>query len=170
MRPTAHISNCRPRKSVATSLMIRRAIRLWPAATTTTRRFLVTAANSHVTVAASHSIGLTERAAQQIRLLRERERQPLLKLRVAVDGGGCSGFQYAFTLADDVAAGDTVVAAHDAELLVDAFSLPLLRGAVVDYERELVRSAFKVVHNPNATSSCGCGSSFVAKDDAVAQI
>jgi iron-sulfur cluster assembly accessory protein len=118
----------------------------------------------------AHSIGLTERAAAQIRLLRQREQQPLLKLRVAVDGGGCSGFQYAFTLADAVAPGDTVVAAHDAELLVDAFSLPLLRGAVVDYERELVRSAFKVTHNPNATSSCGCGSSFVAKDDAVAQL
>jgi iron-sulfur cluster assembly accessory protein len=155
--------------------MIRRAI----LRTATTTRFLSTtivANPSTSTVAnpstssSTHSIGLTERAAQQIRLLRERERQPLLKLRIAVDGGGCSGFQYAFTLAADVAPGDTVVAAHDAELLVDQFSLPLLRGAVVDYERELVKSAFRVVHNPNATSSCGCGSSFVAKDDSVAQL
>jgi iron-sulfur cluster assembly accessory protein len=114
-----------------------------------------------------HSIGLTERAAAQIRALRERDQQPLMKLRVSVDGGGCSGFQYAFSLADSASPGDTVVAAHDAELLVDEHSLPLLRGAVVDYERELVRSAFRVVHNPNATSSCGCGSSFVAKDEAI---
>jgi len=110
-----------------------------------------------------HGIALSERAVQQIKALRVRENNPLLKLRVSVDGGGCSGFQYSFALADAVQSDDTVVASNDAELLVDALSLPFLKGAVIDYERELVRAAFKVAHNPNAEASCGCGSSFVAK-------
>lgn len=116
-----------------------------------------------------HGIALTERAVAQIKHLRLRENNPLLKLRVAVDGGGCSGFQYSFALADRPAADDTVVSADDAELLVDAVSLPLLRGAVVDYERELVKAAFRVAHNPNAEASCGCGTSFVAKESALPQ-
>ncbi len=103
----------------------------------------------------------------QIKQLRMRENNPLLKLRVSVDGGGCSGFQYSFALADAPAADDVVVSNDDAELLVDAVSLPLLRGAVVDYERELVKAAFRVAHNPNAEASCGCGTSFVAKDSAL---
>ena len=79
-------------------------------------------------------------------------------LRVAVDGGGCSGFQYDIRL-DDPAADDLVLEKDGQKVLVDAVSLPFLANAVIDYSEELIGARF-VVQNPNATASCGCGTSF----------
>ncbi len=79
-------------------------------------------------------------------------------LRVAVDGGGCSGFQYDIRL-DEAAADDLVLEKNGAKVLVDQVSLPFLHNAVIDFTDELIGARF-VVQNPNATSSCGCGTSF----------
>jgi iron-sulfur cluster assembly accessory protein len=79
-------------------------------------------------------------------------------LRVAVDGGGCSGFQYDIRL-DDPAADDLVLEGAGQRVLVDPVSLPFLENAVIDFSEELIGARF-VVQNPNATSSCGCGTSF----------
>ena len=79
-------------------------------------------------------------------------------LRVAVEGGGCSGFQYDIKL-DDPASDDLVLEKDGARVLVDAVSLPFLQNAVIDYTEELIGARF-VIQNPNATSSCGCGTSF----------
>ncbi len=79
-------------------------------------------------------------------------------LRVAVEGGGCSGFQYQIKL-DDAAAGDLVLEGAGQRVLIDEVSLPLLAGAVIDFTEELIGARF-VVQNPNATASCGCGVSF----------
>lgn len=79
-------------------------------------------------------------------------------LRVAVDGGGCSGFQYDIRL-DDPADGDLVLEGEGQKVVVDAVSLPFLSNAVIDFSEELIGARF-VIENPNATSSCGCGTSF----------
>lgn len=79
-------------------------------------------------------------------------------LRVAVDGGGCSGFQYDIKL-DEAGADDLVLEKDGQKVLVDSVSLPFLANAVIDYTEELIGARF-VVNNPNATSSCGCGTSF----------
>jgi iron-sulfur cluster assembly accessory protein len=80
-------------------------------------------------------------------------------LRVAVEGGGCSGFQYDIRLEDAPAADDMVLEKDGQKVLIDATSLPFLRGAVIDFSEELIGARF-VIENPNATSSCGCGTSF----------
>ncbi len=80
-------------------------------------------------------------------------------LRVAVLGGGCSGFQYEFALEDDASEGDTVIEGNGQRVLVDAESLPFLAGSVIDFKDELIGARF-AVDNPNATSTCGCGTSF----------
>jgi iron-sulfur cluster insertion protein len=80
-------------------------------------------------------------------------------LRIAVEGGGCSGFQYEIKL-DEVAAGDDLVLEKDGQkVLIDSISLPFLSNAVIDFTQELIGARF-VIENPNATSSCGCGTSF----------
>lgn len=79
-------------------------------------------------------------------------------LRVAVEGGGCSGFQYEIKL-DDAAADDLVLEKDGQKVLVDAVSLPFLQNATIDFSEELIGARF-VINNPNATSSCGCGTSF----------
>jgi iron-sulfur cluster insertion protein len=101
---------------------------------------------------------LTERAAQRIRDLVAADGGTAM-LRLAVSGGGCSGFQYGFTLDDTLTAEDRVVEREGAKLVVDEISLGLLGGAEVDFSEELVGSSF-TVRNPNASSSCGCGKSF----------
>jgi iron-sulfur cluster assembly accessory protein len=80
-------------------------------------------------------------------------------LRVAVEGGGCSGFQYDIKLDDVAAADDLVIEKDGRRVLVDAISLPYLSNAVIDFSEELIGARF-VIDNPNATSSCGCGTSF----------
>ncbi len=80
-------------------------------------------------------------------------------LRVAVEGGGCSGFQYEISLEDHISQDDLVLTCNQAKVVIDPISLEYLSGAIIDFEEELVGSKF-VVNNPNATSSCGCGTSF----------
>lgn len=101
---------------------------------------------------------LTERAARRIRDLVAADGGAAM-LRLAVSGGGCSGYQYGFTLDDAVTDDDRVVEREGAKLVVDEISLGLLGGAEVDFTEELVGSSF-TVRNPNASSSCGCGKSF----------
>ena len=80
-------------------------------------------------------------------------------LRVAVKGGGCSGFQYVFDIVDEVYEDDQVFEKNDCRVIIDKTSLQFLEGAKIDYSEEIIGSSFKI-SNPNATSSCGCGTSF----------
>jgi iron-sulfur cluster insertion protein len=102
---------------------------------------------------------LTPSAAARVRWIAERQGSVPAMLRLAVDGGGCSGFTYRFELADAVAADDLVTATDGVQLVVDEVSLDLVRGCVVDFVQSLGGSAFQV-SNPNAASGCGCGASF----------
>lgn len=105
------------------------------------------------------TVGFTESAANKLKALVEEEKNPNLKLRVSVDGGGCSGFQYAFAFDENVNDDDTVVEKNGATILVDVTSMQYLNGSEVDYLEGLEGARF-VVNNPNAKSTCGCGSSF----------
>lgn len=105
------------------------------------------------------TVGFTDAAANKVKKLVEEEKNPNLKLRVSVDGGGCSGFQYAFAFDEHVNDDDTVVEKNGATMLIDATSMQYLNGSEVDYLEGLEGARF-VVNNPNATSTCGCGSSF----------
>lgn len=104
-------------------------------------------------------VTVTESAIAKVRSLIEEEDNPDLKLRVYVTGGGCSGFQYGFTFDEVVADDDSIVERDGVKVVVDAMSYPYLVGAVVNYEEGLQGSKF-VIQNPNASSTCGCGSSF----------
>jgi len=108
--------------------------------------------------APDHGLTLAESAARRLARLAEAEGRPVL-LRVAVDGGGCSGFQYRFDLIDAPEADDIVVRRDGQAAAVDPVSLPLLQGSEIAFVDELVGAQF-VVRNPNAASSCGCGVSF----------
>ena len=101
----------------------------------------------------------TDAAVEKVRDLIAEENNPNLKLRVFVTGGGCSGFQYGFTFDEDVNDDDTIVEKGGVKLLIDSMSYQYLVGAEIDYTEGLQGSQF-VIRNPNATSTCGCGSSF----------
>jgi iron-sulfur cluster insertion protein len=103
-------------------------------------------------------ISLSHRAARRIAEIVRAEEKPLM-LRVAVSGGGCSGFQYGFTLDDTRNDDDVVVERDGAAVVVDAVSLEFLKGSEIDFVDDLMGRSFQV-KNPNATSSCGCGTSF----------
>ena len=104
-------------------------------------------------------ITLTERAAKRIVKLRAASGTPAAKLRVAVSGGGCSGFQYGFEFDEKVDDGDVLVERDDATVVIDAISLMYLAGSEVDYVEDLIGAYFTII-NPNATASCSCGNSF----------
>ncbi|EGY32802.1 iron-sulfur cluster insertion protein ErpA [Aggregatibacter actinomycetemcomitans] len=101
----------------------------------------------------------TDAAAQKVKTLITEEENPALKLRVYITGGGCSGFQYGFTFDEKVNDGDLTVENSGVQLVIDPMSLQYLIGGTVDYTEGLEGSRF-VVNNPNASSTCGCGSSF----------
>ncbi|HMA98995.1 MAG TPA: iron-sulfur cluster insertion protein ErpA [Wenzhouxiangella sp.] len=101
----------------------------------------------------------TEAAAAKVRQLILEESNPALNLRVYITGGGCSGFQYGFTFDESVEDGDVAVTRDDVTLLVDPLSFQYLEGAEVDYSESLQGARF-VIRNPNAATTCGCGSSF----------
>ena len=103
-------------------------------------------------------ITLSATAARRLQALSTREGHTVM-LRVAVDGGGCSGFQYRFDLTEAAEPDDLRVELDGATALVDDVSIPFLGGSVIDYVDELAGAEFRV-HNPNAKSSCGCGVSF----------
>jgi len=101
----------------------------------------------------------TTAAAKKVAELIEEEGNPELMLRIYIQGGGCSGFQYGFTFDENVNDGDTEVTTDGVKLLIDPMSMQYLMGAEVDYTEGLQGAQF-VIRNPNATTTCGCGSSF----------
>lgn len=103
----------------------------------------------------------SDAAAAKVRELIDEEDNPHLKLRVFVSGGGCSGFQYGFTFDENTEEGDTVVEKGGVTLLIDPMSFQYLTGAEIDYSEGIEGAQF-VIRNPNATTTCGCGSSFSA--------
>ncbi|MEW6613732.1 MAG: iron-sulfur cluster insertion protein ErpA [Pseudomonadota bacterium] len=107
------------------------------------------------------ALTLTESAANKVKGLIEEEGNADLKLRVFVTGGGCSGFQYGFTFDENTQDGDTAVEQHGVTLLIDPMSYQYLAGAEIDFSEGLEGAQF-VIKNPNATTTCGCGSSFSA--------
>lgn len=107
---------------------------------------------------ANPAVTLSPAAAQRIASLSQAEGRPMV-LRVAVDGGGCSGFQYRFELIEAADADDLVIELEGSKAVVDPISLPLLLGSEIDFIDELIGAQFRI-HNPKAQSSCGCGVSF----------
>jgi len=105
------------------------------------------------------AVSLSASAAKRVAWLLEQEAQPGLMLRVSVSGGGCSGFQYGFSLDDTVNPDDRTFERDGVTAVIDEVSLDLLAGSEIDYVEELVGASFQV-KNPNAASSCGCGASF----------
>jgi iron-sulfur cluster assembly accessory protein len=106
----------------------------------------------------AETVSVSARAARRIADILKSEPSPAM-LRVAVTGGGCSGFQYNFTLDDARMDDDLVLERDGATVLIDPVSLDFLKGAEIDFTDDLIGAAFKI-NNPNATSSCGCGTSF----------
>ncbi len=101
----------------------------------------------------------TSQAAAKVANLIDQEDSPGLMLRVYIQGGGCSGFQYGFTFDESIQDGDTEIETDGVKLLVDPMSLQYLTGAEIDYTEGLQGAQF-VIRNPNASTTCGCGSSF----------
>ena len=108
-------------------------------------------------------VNFTDNAVSKVKELIEEEGTPDLKLRVFVSGGGCSGFQYGFTFEESINDDDTKVIKDSVTLLIDPMSLQYLTGAEIDYQDNVQGSQF-VIKNPQATSTCGCGSSFALKN------
>ena len=106
-----------------------------------------------------NEITITESASKQILHLINKENKSDLYFRIKVDGGGCSGFQYNFTFTNTKENKDLEILQNDVKVLVDDVSLNLIKGSTLDYVKELIGSSFKI-KNPQATSSCGCGTSF----------
>jgi iron-sulfur cluster insertion protein len=110
-------------------------------------------------VETSAPLSFTDSAVNKVRDLITEEGNDALMLRVFISGGGCSGFQYGFTFDDKLAEGDTVIEKGGVKLLIDPMSYQYLVGAEIDYTEGLEGAQF-VIRNPNATTTCGCGSSF----------
>jgi len=104
-------------------------------------------------------LDFSEAAANKVKALIEEEGNPNLMLRVFVSGGGCSGFQYGFSFDEAVGDGDTEIEKNGVKLLIDPMSFQYLSGAEIDYKEGLEGAQF-VIKNPNASTTCGCGSSF----------
>jgi iron-sulfur cluster insertion protein len=104
------------------------------------------------------SITLSKRAAKRINELVSKDDTARL-FRISVEGGGCSGFQYRFELVKDTAADDIVIERDGAMVVIDPVSADFVKGSEIDFVDELIGAQFKI-HNPNATASCGCGTSF----------
>jgi iron-sulfur cluster assembly accessory protein len=113
---------------------------------------------SNIAHATDNSVAITDKAAKRIAFLMNQE-GPDAKLRVEVNGGGCSGFSYGFRFDDAVQDDDLVIERDGAVVLIDEMSLQFLNGSTIDFVEDLMAAAFRV-ENPNATASCGCGTSF----------
>ena len=105
-----------------------------------------------------NQVSVSDRAATRIAAILSKETDGAM-LRVAVEGGGCSGFQYTFDIVEDKDTDDLVLDANGFQVLIDAVSVEYMAGSQIDFSDELIGAAFKIV-NPNATASCGCGTSF----------
>jgi iron-sulfur cluster insertion protein len=110
-------------------------------------------------VVEGYVVTVTDSAVERIAFLKHQEGNDALMLRVSVSGGGCSGFQYGFSFDDNVTDDDLVFGPDRARVVIDEVSLELLSGAHIDFVEDLMGAYFRI-DNPNATSSCGCGSSF----------
>jgi len=121
----------------------------------------MTTATAQPEMAETSLLVFTDSAAFKVSELIREEGNPNLKLRVFVSGGGCSGFQYGFTFDENEEEGDTCIENQGVRLVVDPMSFQYLTGAEIDYREDLEGAQF-VIRNPNATTTCGCGSSFSA--------
>jgi len=119
------------------------------------------------TVESTELVTLTESAAVKIKQLMQEE-SDVSVLRVAIQGGGCSGFQYGLGFDRGPQDGDAEITLHGVTVVVDQFSAPYLRGAEIDYVDSIQAAGF-AINNPNAVSSCGCGHSFQVDDEAAAE-
>ena len=104
-------------------------------------------------------ITISDNAKTKIKDILYEENNPKMSLRTFVQGGGCSGFSYGFTLDEEINEDDFEIPLDEFKVLVDSMSMQYLQGATIDYKEELMGSNF-VINNPNATTTCGCGSSF----------
>ncbi|PQA86121.1 iron-sulfur cluster insertion protein ErpA [Hyphococcus luteus] len=111
-----------------------------------------------MSVAEASPVTVSERAAKRIAAILSKEPEGAM-LRVAVEGGGCSGFQYKFDIVTEREDDDLVLDANGYSVLVDSVSVDYMAGSVIDFSDELIGAAFKI-ENPNATAACGCGTSF----------
>lgn len=107
----------------------------------------------------ARKIGVSQSAAKRIAWLAEQEGQPDLMMRIAVSGGGCSGFQYGFSFDNTINDDDLTFERDGVKVVIDDVSLDLLAGSEIDFVEDLIGASFQI-KNPNATASCGCGSSF----------
>ncbi|XP_069807012.1 iron-sulfur cluster assembly 2 homolog, mitochondrial [Dendropsophus ebraccatus] len=123
------------------------------------RRSLVSLCTRPLRVAADGEVYLAESCVKRLRQVTSGPEF----LRLQVDSGGCSGFQYKFCLDTNVTEEDRVFGVEGARVVVDAQSLPLVRGGTIEYCEELIRSSFQLTHNPQAAHGCSCGSSFSMK-------
>lgn len=108
-----------------------------------------------------NQITIEQSAADKLKALLEEEDDKNIKLRIFVEGGGCSGFQYGFTFDDNTNEDDFIIEEHGVTILVDSMSMQYLQGSNIGYKKSLMGEQFEI-KNPNATSKCGCGSSFAA--------
>ena len=118
-----------------------------------------TATTSTTAASPESPLNFTDNAARKVKQLIDEEANPSLKLRVFVTGGGCSGFQYGFTFDEVQNEDDATLEKNGVKLLIDPMSYQYLNGAEIDYQEGLEGAQF-VIRNPNATTTCGCGSSF----------
>ena len=118
------------------------------------------------TAVAFEDLIITKACAARIKELSAKRDEPTLKLRLAVEGGGCSGFQYTFSMDDEAIdeEEDRIFERDGAQVVVDDSSLEFVKGATVDFAVEMIRSSFVVINNPNSENACGCGSSFAVKN------
>ena len=116
-------------------------------------------AASEITPPPPPSLVFSDSAAEKVKSLIEEENNEALKLRVYIMGGGCSGFQYGFTFDESINEGDTAIDKNGVTLLIDPMSFQYLVGAEIDYSEGIEGAQF-VIRNPNASTTCGCGSSF----------
>lgn len=114
---------------------------------------------TEITEQVEEPLSFTDAAARKVRELIDDEQNEALMLRVFISGGGCSGFQYGFTFDEGIGEGDVVVERNGVKLLIDPMSVQYLQGAEIDYTEGLEGAQF-VIRNPNAATTCGCGSSF----------
>ena len=118
-----------------------------------------TGTTTHAAPPPPPSVIFTDAAANKVSELIAEEDNANLKLRVFISGGGCSGFQYGFTFDEDIEEGDSQVENQGVTLLIDPMSVQYLMGAEIDYKEDLQGAQF-IIRNPNAQTTCGCGSSF----------
>ena len=106
----------------------------------------------------TNNISISKKAADKINNIIISEKKDLM-LKISVLGGGCAGFSYKFDLVDDSELGDIIIEEHGAKVIIDEVSIPYIQGSVIDYKNDLIGQSFEI-KNPNATSECGCGTSF----------